>query len=505
MIRHDKLIGYHSREKRMFLEVSQNRHEISEGKGDEIVDFSGPKDVLREDYRLVLRNRIPERFSENSCEEIAGIRNGNRSSGNEYNLCFPGNIPHGQMEITPITCTTIEAQSPSQEDRHEITLIHAPAGSEIKNPEPGRFRAENKKKSCNQVNMPDMPPDPGLVMEIPDALLECFTQSMGTVNGIAGVRNDGTLELSAQLESSLPTGSGGAVNHDDLQTEPFFDAILWACHCEASRQAGEPVRFEYFNAEKDRYYEITVMFFRLTDTRTPCCAWTVRDITIQRRTEASLGLTTKKLNLVNGIAFHEIQNKVTAIRGYVELSKQADPDGTIGTYIKAEETALGQIHEILHYCAEYQEIGSGPRRWFNVKETIRAVVSLMEIEGFHPEMNISRLEVLADPLLVKVFACLIRYSVNTAYGTPRIRIHYDKIPEGLCLIYEDSGQGLPHRDNRNPFVEDLIKSEDFCMKFVHDILDFSGMQIEAVGDPGQGLRMIIRIPEGKFRFSSGVR
>jgi len=506
MIQQNKLIGYPFQDKGRFPEgLCQNRDEKSAERS-EVVDFSDFRDVLREDCQPVYRHRATERFLGNSCGEIAGVTNGDGSSGSGQSLCFPGNIPREQKEISVTTCAAREAKSPNTEDQPEITSIHAASGAELKKHASAQIREEIKKKIRNPTRKTNTPPVPGLVMENPEALLACFTCSTEIIHGISGVGNDGTVELSAWFTASfLPNGSCADVHQDDRQIVPFFNSILWARHCEASRLDGAPVRFDYFNAEKDRYYDITVLYFRHATTGMPCCAWTVRDMSVQHRTESLLGLTVRKLNLVNSIALHEIQNKITGIRGYVELSKQADTDGMYSAYIRAEEIALSQIHEILQYCAEYQDIGTSPRRWFNVKEAIHAAVSLMEIEGFHTEMKISGLEVLADPLLGKVFACLVRYSVKTANGTPSIRIHYDKIPDGLCLVYEDSGVGLPRKDNRNLFVEDLIKTEDFCMKFVHDILDFSGMKIEAVGGPGHGLRLIIRIPDGQFRFSSGLR
>ena len=48
---------------------------------------------------------------------------------------------------------------------------------------------------------------------------------------------------------------------------------------------------------------------------------TIVDITDQKRVERDLTLSRRKLRLMNDIAWHEIQNKITGIRGYVEALK----------------------------------------------------------------------------------------------------------------------------------------------------------------------------------------
>jgi len=91
--------------------------------------------------------------------------------------------------------------------------------------------------------------------------------------------------------------------------------------------------------------------------------------------------------------------------------------------------------------------------------------------------------------------------VRTSSGPPRIRARYQVIPGGLRLIYEDAGTGLSANGQQNLFVEDLLKSEEFCMKFVHDILDFSGMEIQAAVGSGGGSRFVIGIPFDRYRLS----
>ena len=61
--------------------------------------------------------------------------------------------------------------------------------------------------------------------------------------------------------------------------------------------------------------------------------------------------------------------------------------------------------------------------------------------------------------------------------------------------------GIPHTKIHSQFKETIVKANNFCMKFVHDILEYSYMSIKETGDPDKGLRLEILVPHGAFRFT----
>jgi len=331
-------------------------------------------------------------------------------------------------------------------------------------------------------------------------VLACFSSDPDILWGVSLIGNDGLMDLAASSTASSPAVCGEPFLKGSQCVLPFFDRISWINHCKVSRRTRMPVRFEYFNTIENRYFAVAVRDLGQPQGGQIRCAWTVRDITEMKKTENVLKLTNRKLKLMNSVAWHEIQNKITAIRGYVELMKDIIVSENGRTFIRAEEDNLSQIHELLHCTSEYQKIGSQPFRWFGVKKTFCTAASLMEIEGLVLDLDVDGLEIFADSTLGRAFAHLLRYSAKTSCGHPEIRIYYEKNPAGLSLIYEDSGTCLPTQPPPGLFIEDLLKSEDFCMKFVHDILDFSGMSIVATNVSGQGSRFIIGIPDGHYRF-----
>ena len=225
------------------------------------------------------------------------------------------------------------------------------------------------------------------------------------------------------------------------------------------------------------------------------------DVSKRQTLERALALSDKKLNLMNSVAGHEIENKITGVRWYVELTRGLISDDERGKCFDAEENALKQIHELLKSMMDYQMIGAQPPRWINLPETIRSIVSLMEIKSLHIESNVDAVELFGDPTLATMFSYLIKNTISRVKTVPEIRVSFAEIPEGLRLAYEDNSAGIPPDSKECLFKESIVNSDNFCMKFVHDILEFSGMCIKETGAPGKGTRFEIFIPHGAYRFT----
>jgi two-component sensor histidine kinase len=230
----------------------------------------------------------------------------------------------------------------------------------------------------------------------------------------------------------------------------------------------------------------------------------LEDVTERKLLERALKLSNKKLHLMNGIVWHEIENKITSLRGYVELSKEIIKDENGMECFEAEENILKQIHELLQYTIDYQKIGTQLPRWVDVSGTIRSILSLMEIDSLRTDLDVDALELFGDPTLEVMFSYLIKNTLKNGKNAPEIRVSFAEIPEGLQIVYEDNSTGIPHNRKNSQFKEDIIKADNFSMKFVHDILEFSGMNIKETGDPDKGVRFEIIVPHGAYRFTKNA-
>jgi light-regulated signal transduction histidine kinase (bacteriophytochrome) len=225
-----------------------------------------------------------------------------------------------------------------------------------------------------------------------------------------------------------------------------------------------------------------------------------------KRLKRELHLANKKLHLMNCIAWHEIENKITGARGYVELSKELIKDENGRRYFEAEENILRQIHELLQFTRDYQKIGTRSPQWVNVTTAVQSVLCLVERGSLRMDLDVdASLELFCDPTLEMMFSALIKNTITNKKTAPKIRISVAKTNDELRLMYEDNCPGIPHNRKKRIFSEKIVKSDNFSMKFVHDILEFSGMSITETGDPDRGRLFEITVPKGLYRSGNLAR
>lgn len=224
-----------------------------------------------------------------------------------------------------------------------------------------------------------------------------------------------------------------------------------------------------------------------------------RDISRRKREERSLRIANQKLQLMNIVAWHDIQNKVTGLRGYVELSRDLVTDEKLKKFIDSEEDVLKVIHRQLQYTREYQEMGIHPPQWVSLPRVLRTIASFREMGPLKFRLDLHDLELYCDPVIEKVFSHLIENTQKHGKKATEIRISCQQAPNGLLLIYEDDGVGIPPEKKKDLFVRGVGSATGFSLFFVHDILEISDMSIQETGIPGSGVRFEISIPKGLYR------
>ena len=224
-----------------------------------------------------------------------------------------------------------------------------------------------------------------------------------------------------------------------------------------------------------------------------------RDISERKRQEQALRLANQKLQLMNIVAWHDIQNKVTGLRGYVELSKDLVADSEVKSFIEKEEEVLKVIHQQIQYTKEYQEMGLKPPRWIRLPSVLNRLAATGNRQSIIT-IDLDELELFCDPVIEKAFAHLITYSLSQDLPATAIRISCRAEDGQLLILYEDNGPGIPDDKKSQIFIRDVGKSASFDLFFVHDILQLADMKIRETGQPGKGARFEVTVPSGNFRF-----
>jgi PAS domain S-box-containing protein len=235
------------------------------------------------------------------------------------------------------------------------------------------------------------------------------------------------------------------------------------------------------------------------ETGSPLVICTVVDITDQKLAQDSLTLANKKLNLLNNVTRHDILNQLTALHGYIQLSREASSDSQILSFIAKEEQAAEAIKSQILFTRDYQNIGVHTPEWQNAAEMISLALATIDLHLVSVSVDLAPFEIYADPLLEKVFYNLIENTIRHSEGATTIIITSDTNPDGLDLIIEDNGKGVPEEAKEKIFRREYFRNTGFGLFLSREILAITGLTIHENGIPGKGARFVIHARKGNFR------
>jgi PAS domain S-box-containing protein len=272
--------------------------------------------------------------------------------------------------------------------------------------------------------------------------------------------------------------------------------------------------FETELIKKDRQripVEISSRLFELQGK--PTVLAILRDITDRKATELAmenysleltrfaeiLQKTNDKLNLMNSITRHDILNQLTLILGYLELMKEQSQEPELQKYIEAELRAAQTIQKQIMFTKEYQDIGSQHPKWFNLNSVILSAATGLSLAPIRFSVDCNQFEILADPLLEKVFYTLLENAIRHGKKVTDIVFSCLEQENGLIVIYEDNGAGIPADHKKDIFNQKYFQHTGYGLFLSTTILNITGISIRECGEPGKGARFEILVPKGAYR------
>lgn len=235
------------------------------------------------------------------------------------------------------------------------------------------------------------------------------------------------------------------------------------------------------------------------ETGEPGVICTVVDITDNKLSQEALTQANKKLNLLNNVTRHDILNQLTALLGYLEISKQDTADPGLMKYLIKEEQAANAIRNQILFTRDYQNIGVHSPHWHNVAETVSLATASIDSRSIFIRPNIPPVEIFADPLLEKVFYNLIENSIRHGEHVTEISVRTVERVDSLDIIIEDNGVGIPDAEKERIFRREYFKNTGFGLFLSREILAITNLTIKETGTFGKGARFIIRVPREHFR------
>lgn len=228
------------------------------------------------------------------------------------------------------------------------------------------------------------------------------------------------------------------------------------------------------------------------------------DITDLRMMDLALKKANKKLNILSSITRHDILNQITSMNLYLDLIEGDSGDlGKLQDFFEAAESIMGNLERIITFTRDYEDLGVKEPEWQDVgaiidRETRSFDGTIVINNGVHG------LEVYADSMLGKVFSNLVGNSVMHGVKAGYVTFSFEERGENGCIVVTDDGVGISDDMKERIFSKGVGKNTGFGLFLSREILDLTGFSIQEVGVPGVGARFEISVPEGNFRYISGV-
>ncbi len=226
-----------------------------------------------------------------------------------------------------------------------------------------------------------------------------------------------------------------------------------------------------------------------------------RDISERKRASDALKQATKKLSLLNYITFNDIQNAIHTIDGYLELGKTSSTEKEREDYRERQGEAVQTITRSLNFAKSYQDLGIKPPAWQDVNQSFLYAISHLDFLSVRHTTSLSGLEIFADPLLETVFLNLSDNVLKHGKTATQVSMSYTETPNGLTLVFEDNGVGIPHELKKAIFIRKLGSQKGNGLYLAREILSITGITITENGTPGEGTRFEIVVPKGEYRFA----
>ncbi len=218
------------------------------------------------------------------------------------------------------------------------------------------------------------------------------------------------------------------------------------------------------------------------------------------KSQKALDLARKKLNILNAVTFQDIRNAIFSLSGYFELIKDIAADEKLKVYLEKQNRLVGNVTESIKFAENYQNLGLTPPRWQDVRQTFYLGISHMKLLTISRQVNVDNLAIYADPLLESVFFTLAENVVIHGRNATKITLTYQKVPDGILLVFEDDGAGIPYERKANIFDRKYEDKRGMGLFLTREILGITGITIRETGTPGKGARFEIHMPEEVHRF-----
>ncbi len=226
----------------------------------------------------------------------------------------------------------------------------------------------------------------------------------------------------------------------------------------------------------------------------------VRDISERMRNEDALRQMNKKLNLLNSITRHDLNNQMTALTNNLALMEMKRTDPSLDTYIQRSLASADSISAIMRFTETYEEIGVRAPEWQNLKGQVAKSAGEIPPTALRVVNDLpAGVEVFADPLIQKVFYNLIDNASRYGVTVRNVRFYMERRNDTDLIVCEDDGVGIGPDMKGKLFTRGFGKNHGLGLFLSREILAITGITIAEESESGKGARFVLSVPKGGIR------
>ncbi|MGB9176772.1 MAG: HAMP domain-containing sensor histidine kinase, partial [Methanoregula sp.] len=235
-----------------------------------------------------------------------------------------------------------------------------------------------------------------------------------------------------------------------------------------------------------------------------CFVEILHDISDIKMAQDALQLANKKLNLLAEITRHDIQNKLTAMGGYLELLLERPSEPQYSLYVSRVKDTIAIIGETIEFTRLYQNLGIVAPAWQNVHQVFFDACTYVDMKKIRVQSDTEGYEIYADRLLERVFYNLVENAILHGNSVSTVRISARESGTGLIISLEDDGIGIPVADKARIFTKGFGKNTGLGLFLAREILSITNITIRETGEYRHGARFEMHVPREMYRFAKNV-
>ena len=201
-------------------------------------------------------------------------------------------------------------------------------------------------------------------------------------------------------------------------------------------------------------------------------------------------------DFVNGIFRHEINNQQLALSAYICFLGDVQDEQEKAEILEKITASSKKVNNLIKQWFSYQKVG--------YKMEWRSMANIFERSHvLHPNIKIiikDGISILSTPATPIIASSMVN---NTAMhggkNVNTINVWWEKVPEGINIIYEDNGVGVPDDLKPDIFEKGVGSNNGLGLYLAKEILKLSKCKIVENGTYGKGARFEIFIPEGLYK------